>query len=256
MYVLIGAVAGHAGKYAPWSFVLAAIVMALTVGSYAELSTRFPVSAGEAAYVKAAFQSRIMSTLTGLLTMIGWSVVVLSGSEKKLRIDRMSVTNWPVPVAARSSGPRVSLWTRTGTGVQMTYHFTKAVDMSFEDAVLSTKEALKRHNFQVLTEIDMKDNFKKGLNVDFRPYLILGACNPELSYRALQAEDKIGTMLPCNVVVQQQEDGRVEVSAIDPVASMQAVTHVVLGQIAEDIRSHLQHVIDEVGNATEAAGAS
>ena len=137
----------------------------------------------------------------------------------------------------------------------MTYHFTKTVDMTFDDAVMSTKEALKRHNFRVLTEIDMKDNFKKGLNVDFRPYLILGVCNPELSYRALQAEDKIGTMLPCNVVVQQQEDGRVEVSAVDPVASMQAVTHVVLGQIAENIRSHLQHVIDEVGNATEAAGA-
>ena len=137
----------------------------------------------------------------------------------------------------------------------MTYHFTKTVDMSFDDAVMSTKEALKRHNFRVLTEIDMKDNFKKGLNVDFRPYLILGTCNPELSYRALQAEDKIGTMLPCNVVVQQQEDGRVEVSAVDPVASMQAVTHVVLGQIAENIRSHLQHVIDEVDNATEAAGA-
>jgi uncharacterized protein (DUF302 family) len=137
----------------------------------------------------------------------------------------------------------------------MTYHFTKTVDMTFDDAVMSTKEALKRHNFRVITEIDMKDNFKKGLNVDFRPYLILGTCNPELSYRALQAEDKIGTMLPCNVVVQQQEDGRVEVSAVDPVASMQAVTHVVLGQIAEDIRSHLQHVIDEVGNATEAAGA-
>ena len=96
----------------------------------------------------------------------------------------------------------------------MTYHFTKTVDMSFDDAVMSTKEALKRHNFRVLTEIDMKDNFKKGLNVDFRPYLILGACNPELSYRALQAEDKIGTMLPCNVVLQQQEGGRVEVSAI------------------------------------------
>ena len=95
----------------------------------------------------------------------------------------------------------------------MTYHFTKTVDMSFDDAVMSTKEALKRHNFRVLTEIDMKDNFKKGLNVDFRPYLILGTCNPELSYRALQAEDKIGTMLPCNVVLQQQEDGRVEVSA-------------------------------------------
>jgi uncharacterized protein (DUF302 family) len=138
----------------------------------------------------------------------------------------------------------------------MTYHFTKTVDMSFDDAVKSTKEALKRHNFRVLTEIDMKDNFKKGLNVDFHPYLILGACNAELSYRALRAEDKIGTMLPCNVVLQQQEDGRVEISAIDPVASMQAVTHVVLLQIAEEIRSHLQSVIDEVGGAAESARAS
>ena len=138
----------------------------------------------------------------------------------------------------------------------MTYHFTKTVDMSFDDAVMSTKEALKRHNFRVLTEIDMKDNFKKGLNVDFRPYLILGVCNPELSYRALQAEDKIGTMLPCNVVLQQQEDGHVEVSAIDPVASMQAITHVTVDQIAQEMRSHLQHVIDEVGNAPESAGAS
>ena len=138
----------------------------------------------------------------------------------------------------------------------MTYHFTKTVDMSFDDAVMSTKEALKRHNFRVLTEIDMKDNFKKGLNVDFRPYLILGVCNPELSYRALQAEDKIGTMLPCNVVLQQQEDGHVEVSAIDPVASMQAITHVTVDQIAQEMRSHLQHVIDEVGNATESPGAS
>ena len=138
----------------------------------------------------------------------------------------------------------------------MTYHFTKTVDTSFDDAVMSTKEALKRHNFRVLTEIDMKDNFKKGLNVDFRPYLILGVCNPELSYRALQAEDKIGTMLPCNVVLQQQEDGHVEVSAIDPVASMQAITHVTVDQIAQEMRSHLQHVIDEVGNATKSAGAS
>ena len=138
----------------------------------------------------------------------------------------------------------------------MTYHFTKTVDMGFDDAVMSTKEALKRHNYRVLSEIDMKDNFKKELNVDFRPYLILGACNPQLSYRALQAEDKLGTMLPCNVVLQQQEDGRVEISAIDPVASMQAVSHVVVDQIAQDIRSDLKHVIDEVGNATESAGAS
>ena len=125
--------------------------------------------------------------------------------------------------------------------------------MKFDDAVASTKKALKKHNFRVLTEIDLKDNFKKGLNIDFRPYLILGACNPLLTYRALQAEDKIGTMLPCNVVVQQQEDGRVEVSAVDPLASMQAITHVVVNQVAREIRSHLRNVIAEVGNATDSA---
>lgn len=129
----------------------------------------------------------------------------------------------------------------------MTYYLSKSVNMSFDDAVISTKEALKRHSFRVLTEIDMKDNLKKGLNVDFRPYLILGACNAELTYRALKAEDKVGTMLPCNIVVQQQEDGLVEVAAVDPVASMQAIAHVVVDQVAQDIRSQLQHVIDEVG---------
>ena len=139
--------------------------------------------------------------------------------------------------------------TRRGAEVLMIYHFSKIVDMSFDDAVMSTKEALKRHNFRVLTEINMKDNLKKDLNVDFRPYLILGACNPRLTYRAIQAEDKIGTMLPCNVVLQQQEDGRVEVSAVDPVASMQAITHVVVDQVANEIRSHLERVIDEVGAA-------
>jgi uncharacterized protein (DUF302 family) len=129
----------------------------------------------------------------------------------------------------------------------MTYYFSKSVDMSFADAVTSTKEALKRHSFRVLTEINMKDNFKRGLNIDFRPYLILGVCNSELTYRALEAEDKVGTMLPCNIIVQQLEDGLVEVSAVDPVASMQAITHVVVGQVAQEIRSHLRQVIDEVG---------
>jgi uncharacterized protein (DUF302 family) len=138
----------------------------------------------------------------------------------------------------------------------MTYHFSKTIKMTFDDAVASTKEALKRHDFRVLTEIDMKDNFKKRLNIDFRPYLILGACNPQLTYRALQAEDKIGTMLPCNIVLQQQEDGRVEVSAIDPVASMQAITNVVVDQVARDIRCRLQNVIDEVGSATDSTGVS
>ena len=93
----------------------------------------------------------------------------------------------------------------------------------------------------------MKDNLKKGLNVEFRPYLILGACNPELTYRALKAEDKLGVLLPCNVIVQQQENGNVEVSAVDPVLSMEAIDHVVVAQVAEDIRSHLRQVIDEIG---------
>lgn len=129
----------------------------------------------------------------------------------------------------------------------MTYHFSTTVDMSFDDAVASTKEALKRHNFRVLTEINMKDNLKEGLNVEFRPYLILGACNPELTYRALKAEDKLGVLLPCNVVVQQQKNGNVEVSAVDPVLSMEAIGHVVVAQVAQDIRSHLRQVINEIG---------
>ena len=83
----------------------------------------------------------------------------------------------------------------------MTYHFSTTVEKSFNEAVAATKEALKRHHFRVLAEIDMKDNLKKGLNVEFRPYLILGACNPELTYRALKAEDKLGVLLPCNIIV-------------------------------------------------------
>ncbi len=127
------------------------------------------------------------------------------------------------------------------------YHLSKSVNMNFEDAVRSTKEALKRHNFRVLTEIDMRDNFRKGLNVEFRPYVILGVCNPQLTYQALEAEDKVGTMLPCNVVVQCRHDGVVEVSAVDPLASMQAITHVTVGQVARDIRSQLQRVMEDVG---------
>lgn len=125
------------------------------------------------------------------------------------------------------------------------YHYSKLVHTSFDDAVTSAKQALERHDFRVLTEINMEENFKKA-NFEFRPYLILGACNPQLTYRALQAEDKIGTMLPCNVVVQQNEDGGVEISAVDPVASMQPIDHVVVDQVARELRSRLQEVIDEV----------
>ena len=129
----------------------------------------------------------------------------------------------------------------------MTYHFSTTVEKSFNEAVAATKEALKRHHFRVLAEIDMKDSLKKCLKVEFRPYLILGACNPELTYRALKAEDKLGVLLPCNVVVQQQKNGNVEVSAVDPVLSMEAIDHVVVAQVAQDIRSHLRQVINEIG---------
>jgi uncharacterized protein (DUF302 family) len=129
----------------------------------------------------------------------------------------------------------------------MTYHFSTIVKKSFDDAVAATKEALKMHNFNVLSEINIKDNLKKDLNVEFRPYLILGVCNPELTYRALEAEDKLGVLLPCNVIVQQQENGNVEVSAVNPVLSMGAIDHVVVARVAHDIGSHLQQVIDEVG---------
>jgi uncharacterized protein (DUF302 family) len=126
------------------------------------------------------------------------------------------------------------------------YHFSKIVHMSFDDAVNSAKQALRKHNFRVLTEINMEDNFKKA-NLSFRPYLILGACNPQLTYRALQAEDKAGTMLPCNIVVQQKDNGNVEVSAVDPVMSMRPIDHLQVGEVAREISSHLQKVIDEVG---------
>jgi uncharacterized protein (DUF302 family) len=135
------------------------------------------------------------------------------------------------------------------------YHFSETVHMSFSDAVNSVKQALRRHNFRVLTEINMEDNFKKA-NLDFHPYLILGACNPQLTYRALQAEDKVGTMLPCNIVVQQKDNGNVEVSAVDPETSMQPIDHIQVGEVAREISSHLRKVIDEVGKAGVAPASS
>ena len=129
----------------------------------------------------------------------------------------------------------------------MTYHFSKTVRMPFAAAVEATTEALKHHGFGVLTKIDVKETLKNKLNVDFHPYLILGACNPKMAYQALQAEDKIGTMLPCNVVLQQHADGGVEISAIDPVASMQAITNPKLGGVANQVRTLLQDVIKDIG---------
>lgn len=126
------------------------------------------------------------------------------------------------------------------------YYYAKSVDLSPEDAEVRVREELEKEGFGVLTEIDVKATLKKKLDADFRPYKILGACNPPAAHRALQAEDKIGTMLPCNVIVQEAQDGRTEIAAVDPIASMQAVDNPSLQPIAEEIRDRLRTVIDSV----------
>ncbi len=129
----------------------------------------------------------------------------------------------------------------------MSYHLSKVVALPFGAAVAATITALRNHGFGVLTEIDVQATLKKKLDVGFRPYRILGACNPTMAYQALQVEDKVGTMLPCNVIVQQREDGAVEVSAIDPVASMQAIENPELVRLAGSVRDLLRQVVEQVG---------
>ncbi|MBL8346303.1 MAG: DUF302 domain-containing protein [Rubrivivax sp.] len=126
----------------------------------------------------------------------------------------------------------------------MDYHFSKTVPLDFQAAVEKVTAELKARGFGILTQIDVRQTLKAKLDVDFRPYLILGACNPPFAYKALQAEDKIGTMLPCNVVVQQHADGKIEVSAVDPVASMAAIENPALAAIAEEVRGRLRQVVD------------
>ena len=128
----------------------------------------------------------------------------------------------------------------------MTYHFTKSLRLPFEAAIGRVSEVLKEKGFGILTEIDVQQTLKKKLDVDFRPYRILGACNPPLAYQALQAEDKIGTMLPCNVIVQDAGDGMVEVSAVDPVASMAAIHNPNLAAVAATVQAKLREVIDSL----------
>jgi uncharacterized protein (DUF302 family) len=127
------------------------------------------------------------------------------------------------------------------------YFFSKVIDLPFAAAITMTIDTLGKHGFGVLTDIDVQATLKKKLDVSFRPYRILGACNPGMAHKALLAEDKIGTMLPCNVVVQELPSGRVEVSAVDPVASMQAVENPVLAETAMKVREMLRQVIDEIG---------
>jgi len=128
----------------------------------------------------------------------------------------------------------------------MSYYFSKTLNTSFESAVSKVIEELKKEGFGVLTEIDVKETLKKKIDVDFKKYKILGACNPPFAYEALKAEDKIGTMLPCNVVVIEQEEGKIEISAVDPVASMEAVKNPQLADIADKVRSKLKKVIEHL----------
>ena len=128
----------------------------------------------------------------------------------------------------------------------MSYYLSKTLETPFEAAVEKVTEALKKEGFGVLTEIDMQATMKKKLDVDIQKYRILGACNPPLAYQAIQAEDKIGLMLPCNVIVQEVAGGGTEVAAIDPVASMQAVNNPKLGEVGEQVREKLRRVIDSL----------
>jgi uncharacterized protein (DUF302 family) len=126
---------------------------------------------------------------------------------------------------------------------QATYHFSRAVAAPFEDVMVRVVTALKSEGFGVLTDIDVQETLKKKLGVDFRKYRILGACNPSFAHQALQVEDKIGTMLPCNVIVQERDDGTIEVSAVDPIASMQAVGNPSLLDVARAVQTKLKVVI-------------
>lgn len=128
----------------------------------------------------------------------------------------------------------------------MSYYFSKTLAVPFDEAVVRVTVELKKDGFGVLTDIDVKKTLNEKLGVDFRKYRILGACNPSFAHKALLAEDKIGTMLPCNVIVQELADGLVEVAAIDPVASMQAIQNQELGTIGLEVRNKLKAVVDRL----------
>jgi uncharacterized protein (DUF302 family) len=128
----------------------------------------------------------------------------------------------------------------------MSYYFTKTVSLSFDEALSRVKEVLAQEGFGVLTEIDVKDTLKKRLDVDFTQYRILGACNPPFAYKALQLEERIGTMMPCNVIVREITEAETEVSAINPLVSMQAVANTELESVAKEVSEKLQKVVESV----------
>lgn len=128
----------------------------------------------------------------------------------------------------------------------MSYYFSKTLNKSFDETISYVTEVLAQNGFGIISEIDVTATFKKKLDVDFKNYRILGACSPNHAYQALQAEDKIGTMLPCNVIVQEIGNNEIEVAAIDPIASMMAVKNESLGGVAQEVQSKLKHVIDSL----------
>ena len=128
----------------------------------------------------------------------------------------------------------------------MKYYFNKTINGTFEDVIDKVTQGLKDEGFGILTEIDVTETLKKKLDIDFKKYGILGACNPPYAHKALQAEDKIGTMLPCNVIVQEIEAGTIEVAAVNPMASMQAVENEKLNEVANEITAMLENVIEKL----------
>ena len=128
----------------------------------------------------------------------------------------------------------------------MEYYFSKTLNVSFDEAIKITTEALKSESFGVVSEIRMHEKLKEKLNVDFKKYTILGACNPPFAYKALQAEDKIGTMLPCNVLVIEQAENEIEIAAVNPIASMQAIVNPALGEVAQQVTDKLKKVIADL----------
>ncbi|KHK91013.1 DUF302 domain-containing protein [Novosphingobium malaysiense] len=133
----------------------------------------------------------------------------------------------------------------------MAYYISTSLDLPIADAAERVEAALSKEGFGVLTRIDLAKTLKEKIGESFHPYLILGACNPKLAFEALQAEDKVGTMLPCNVVVQETGPGRSEVAAIDPVASMQAIDNPTLKAAAERVREKLAAVVGSLGGTQD-----
>jgi len=126
----------------------------------------------------------------------------------------------------------------------MSYYFARTLEQPYEQTVAEVRAALAREGFGVLTEIDVQATMKAKIGKDFRPYVILGACNPTMAHKALEMEDKVGTMLPCNVIVQELAPGRTEVAAINPVASMQAIDNPALKEVAGQVATMLKAVVD------------